>query len=723
MGSNAIQAAAGIMVSNYTDTEYLMDRLWPRMRIGISEGIQVFLCYAAAEYVFLAISLAVRPHRVMLLPQWRGTVVLFAAYILLGILAGAVAGGVLAGPVPNRERIRKALILTILAAFTLNTATAGLSAPNRAALVSAAAMLMIGVFFDVGSRYTGLGLAKEPALVFGALVASGWSLLNTPIAALRPAFRVTAAPILMITFVAGALLAQRLLVWAKNRHSGVAILEHAFNIAAILVLCCSPIVISSRAEGKDPVWLPPTSGSGSPNVLLITLDTVSADHMGIYGYARANTPNLSALAAQSTVYSNFIAVAPLTLTSHASMFTGLYPQSHGAYKEFNRFTAGRPLDARIPTMAQILANRGYRTMAVVANRYYLNAEFGTLRGFQFVDWMAPTVLVAPERDYLLRSRLRNLLRFDPVVRDFDNVTISAAEVNRRAAYLLDRASHQTKPFFLFLNYCDAHMPYLPPAPYNALYPGRDLGFDLKEYTQTMEAVNNRNTPLSPASRAHLVSQYDGAIAYLDAELGRIIGRLKQDGDFDRTMIIITSDHGEAFGDRNIVFHDAAVYQDEVHIPLLIKYPGQTSGARVDTLASHVDLMPTVMNVLGIQPPAAMQGVDLRNMPAAPRVVVSEMHASTNYDGPRFQQIEYAVYSWPYKMIYSTNGMRELYDLSADPFEHRNLFRLEAPLTSDLRTKLVNWSFSTTPRYLDAGPANRDVVERLKSLGYAHQGVD
>jgi len=700
-----------------------MNELGSRLRNGILQGIQVFLCYAVVEYVFLAVSLVTRPHRVMLIQQWRGTVVLLVSYLLLGILAGAVIGLLSRGEDPNGLRTRKRLVLTIIGAFMLNGATASLSVPNRMALVCATALIAVTVFFELGSVAGNRGLANGPMLVSGILVATSWLTSSTGITALGMPFRVLATMGAAAVLLGIAVLLHRLWGWSENRCSWITLIGHGCKAATLMALTFSPILISSWAEGKEPLWTERSPASAMPNVLLITLDTVNAEHMGIYGYSRANTPNLQALLKQSTFYTNFVAVAPLTLTSHASIFTGLYPQSHGAYREFRRFETGRPLDGRIPTMAQVLTSHGYHTMAIVANRYYLNTEFATLRGFQFVDWLAPTVLVAPDRDYLLRSRLRDVLRVDRIVQDLDNVTTPAVEVNRRALDMLDKASRQSSPFFLFLNYCDAHVPYLPPPPYSSLYPGRNLGFSLKNYTQLMDSVNNHNQPLPSVARSHLISQYDGAIAYLDARVGEIIQHLKNNGDFDRTMIIVTSDHGEAFGERNILFHDAAVYQDEVHIPLIVKYPGQRSAARVEAVATHVDLMPTVMNVLGIDPPANLQGVDLRDVAGARRVVVSEMHASTNYDGPRFQQIEYAVYSWPFKMIYSTNGMRELYDLSADPFERQNLFRLEAPITSDLRTKLVNWSFNTTPRYLDPRLANREVEERLKSLGYAHQGVD
>ena len=270
---------------------------------------------------------------------------------------------------------------------------------------------------------------------------------------------------------------------------------------------------------------------------------------------------------------------------------------------------------------------------------------------------------------------------------------------------------------------DAHAPYLPPAPYNRLYPGLDLGMTQAEYNRVDYEVNTLNHTLDSKPREHYLSQYDGAIAYLDANMGDLIDRLKKNGQFDRTMIIITSDHGEAFGERNVRGHNASVYQDEVHVPLFVKYAGQTQPERVDSVASNVDLMPTILDRVGVGLPAGLQGIDLQKIKTSPeRTIVTETHGASHSDmGSRFRHTEWALYSGKLKLIYSTEGSRQLYDLSVDPGEHHNLYRADAPEVAELRTRLLNWSSHTTPRFLDAGP-NTGIEEQLKSLGYAHQGV-
>lgn len=659
----------------------------------------------------------------MLIEQWRGTVVLFVCYILCGAVAGMVVGSFVRESDPRgANRIRKTLVLLVLLAFALNSGFALLLVPNKVALIAATVLIAACVLLDIGKVRKNRGI--PPALVFGVLISSGWIFYSSRINDLPPVPRTAVFIGCIAVIFTAALLAHRFLEWCTTQYAWSGVFLRALKVPAVLLLAFGPSVFSSHAEGKQPILSKLRASDGHPNVVVVTLDTVSASHMGIYGYRRANTPHLEELLKTSTLYTNFIAASPLTLTSHASIFTGLYPQSHGAYMDFDHYTNGRPLVRNIPTLAQVLTGAGYRTLAVAANKIYLSEDFGVLRGFEFVDWQSPTTLVASERDYMLRNRLRSLLRIDSVRRDLDSIAMTADEVNERAFSLTDQCGQQHSPFLLFLNYMDAHEPYVPPAPYSRMYPGLDLGYDLVQYYLDANAVLNQERDLGSRARQHMVSQYDGAIAYLDQKIGELIAHLKQNGQYDQTLIIITSDHGEAFGEKRIVGHNSSVYQDQVHVPLIVKYPGQTQPERIDGLASHVDLMPTVLDVAGVPSPKGVEGTDLREAAGLrDRVVVAEMHGSAGNYLPRFNQIEWALYSGRYKIIYSTKGMRELYDLTADPDELHNLYGRDPQQIIELRTRLVDWSRRTPPHFLDAELASRAVEERLKSLGYAHQGVD
>jgi arylsulfatase A-like enzyme len=685
------------------------------------EGAEVALWYGLAEYLCYVEGFLLRSHRVMLAAQWRGTVIIFGIFVVLGVLAGLALSRIIQPG--NIYKLRRALLSGILLLFAAGLPIASFSLTHKISVAAVTLLIAVSIYAKIPRLRTDLRFVKFPLIPFTILIFSAWVTTGPLLESFSLPLELLIALPLEAAMIVASIAAIRALEFGAERFAWAPALGQACKALAVLALIFGPSIMSSYAEGRQPVW-PPVTGGSRPNVILITLDTVSAKHMGIYGYSRENTPHLRELLKEATLYTDFIAAAPLTLTSHASIFTGLYPQSHGAYKWFDRYTTGKPLSTNIPTLAEILSASGYRTMAVAANRYYLGQEFGTLRGFQFIDWFAPPVLVAPERDYLLRNRLRDILRFGLIPRTFDSNTVPAETISQRAFGLLDGARNTNAPFFLFLNYMDAHVPYLPPPPYDHLYPGQDYGFTLDNYSNLLSTVDRDNKPLDARSRNHMVSQYDGAIAYLDAKMGELIAYLKQNGQFDQTLIVITSDHGEAFGARNILGHDSSVYQDQVAIPLIVKYPGQTEAKTVTNVASHVDLMPTVLDVAGAPLPAGLEGVDLQRLDEArERIVVAEMHGSALFQTPRFSQIKWALFKGSRKMIYSDRGMRELYDLSVDPDESHNLYNHDSAETAEMRERLVDWSMRTKPRYYDAVTADREVLKRLESLGYAHQGAE
>jgi arylsulfatase A-like enzyme len=371
-----------------------------------------------------------------------------------------------------------------------------------------------------------------------------------------------------------------------------------------------------------------------------------------------------------------------------------------------------------PTVASVLTLAGYRTSAVMGNRYFLRPDFGMTRGFQFADWQQPVEMLNSSRGFFLRSRFRSLLPAGDTARAMDARTLTAREVNSRAYSLLDGVPAGT-PFFLFVNYMDAHEPFLPPAPYDRMFPGSELGSRGLDFDSAATGPNKKSTPIDPKVREYFVSQYDGAIGYLDEKLAELFAFLKKQGIYDRTLIIVTSDHGEAFGDRNIVGHGTSLYEDQIRIPLLVKYPGQSQPKRVEAPASHVDLMPTILEAAGVGIPDGIQGVALPRLEKLEsRPVVAEFHGDSENSGPRFECCKFAIISGSYKLIYSSQGSREVYDLTADPAESRNLDKPETPLSAALLGQLTAWSRRTVPRYLSAKESRQDEIERLKSLGYA-----
>jgi arylsulfatase A-like enzyme len=479
-------------------------------------------------------------------------------------------------------------------------------------------------------------------------------------------------------------------------------------------------VSSIRAAISNPSGPEAAAQKPRPNVILVSMDTVRADHLGIYGYARQNSPNLKELLKDSTLYTNFIAASTLTLTSHASMFTGLYPQSHGAYKQFPEYPMGRPLPEGIPTIASILHSAGYRSMALAANLYYLRPEWALLSGFEYSWTPVPMPLVEDNHPYLLRRYARELLHDQSVISDFySSPTVDAGTITSRAISLLDRPAVRQAPFFLFLNYMDAHWPYHSPAPFARAYPGRDdqqfNGADDEAAMRTGIDCGGESVPAGYAE--HAESQYDGAIAFIDFKIGELIRHLKENGLYDNTLIIVTSDHGEAFGRGRFVGHNVSVYQDQVHVPLVVKYPGSRGPGSVDNTASHVDLLPTILEVTGLAPKADLPGVSLLRLNSKPdRLIFSERHYGPCLDrDARIPGVQYAVVQGAFKMISSSLGVRELYNLANDPAEKTDLYKANPPL--GLESALQDW-IRTTPRLHAAQqPLNPKQLNRLRSLGY------
>ena len=394
------------------------------------------------------------------------------------------------------------------------------------------------------------------------------------------------------------------------------------------------------------------AAAGKPNILLITMDTVRADHMSLYGYPRTTTPHLQEFARAANVYTRAIAASDMTLPSHASIFTGVYPGWHGAYPSLPDFAYGRPLAPHSTTLAGVLRANGYWTAGITANHSFLQASMGLAQGFASWNHSMPVHLSVSDRPFYLREGVRSLLSLVMPTSDFEAFFLRASDINHRAFAMIDEARRQRSPFFLFVNYMDAHIPYVPPAPYQNRFPGRDPHFrPAIEHEALTRAVNAGKAHVSEEEKRDLISQYDGGIAYIDQAIADLLAYLRDSGLYDQTLIAITSDHGEAFGDRDLMQHAVgSVYQDQVHIPLIVKYPGQREPYRSDALVSHVDLMPTLLAAAQCPLPAILQGRDLHSPRGETDPVFTEARALGQQEYPRLRGVRRAIFSGSWKLI-------------------------------------------------------------------------
>jgi len=496
----------------------------------------------------------------------------------------------------------------------------------------------------------------------------------------------------------------------------------------VVAVSLSAIVLglSVLAGAPRPLRMPTSSArarrGNRPNVVLIVLDTARADHFSLYGYSRDTTPNLKRMAANgATVYRNAIASSNSTLASHASIFTGQSPRRHGA-RVTPLYPAGVPLSTKSATLAELLAEQGYLTGGVVANTAFLDPAFGLARGFAYYDyrWFVNFFSVK-NRPYLLRQSVADLVAAVVAPQTADALFADAEAINNRASTFLESAAAAGRPFFLFLNYMDVHQPYLPPPPFDERYPGKDPDFRWSRYGDLQDEITLRRTRrLREREFDELTSQYDGAIAYLDEQLGRLFDRLESLGVYDNSLIIVTSDHGEAFGESSVVGHGVSVYQHQIHVPLLVKYPGASAEANVEDPVSSVDVLPTVLDVMGdVSGLERLEGRSLRRIrPSAACRVSSESYSprgqgwASSDAGPS----EIALYCGSFKLIEGAGGASELYDLGSDPFERADLHGVRA--APDGGHALLARAFEEGRAEAPTRSAvDSEVLERLRALGY------
>ncbi|MGC2151495.1 MAG: sulfatase-like hydrolase/transferase [Terriglobales bacterium] len=414
----------------------------------------------------------------------------------------------------------------------------------------------------------------------------------------------------------------------------------------------------------------PTSATRAkqPNVILITLDTTRADRMGFLGSDRGLTPNLDVLAKQSVVFTRAYAQVPLTTPSHATLLTGTYPQ-------FNRVEdLGTPLAKELPYLPDLLHQRGYHTAAFIgAEILSLQLAPGFDRGFDLYDGH-------------FRQRAPGQDRYTTVERRAEDVA------NRAMGWL---SHHQDGPFFIWLHFYDPHDPYDPPEPF----------------------------------KSHFASApYDGEIAYTDSVVGSVMEVLQRHGLFEDSVIAVAADHGEAFGEHGEERHGIFLYDETIHVPLLLKLPGERfAGKRVEERVALADVAPSLLEAVGIAVPSAMQGRSLlplvsvsnsagKSSPGKKASAERPIYSETNYGDRTFGWAE--LRSWrDQKYLYVQAPKRELYDQAADPGAVHNVADRSSAIADTLNAQLDSFrkrtsNGQTAPPKLDPGQQ-----EKLKALGY------
>lgn len=436
------------------------------------------------------------------------------------------------------------------------------------------------------------------------------------------------------------------------------------SVFVLLVL----VVVQSGYWLKEQVAvrnLPPAKES-APNVLWIVMDTLRADHMSLHGYERVTDPYLVSLAEQSVVFDNAYATSSWTLTSHASLFTGRWPYEHKA-------DGGRHLDATYPTIAEALAARGYRTGAFNGNFETVTSRWGFARGFHhFEDYYQTLPQLAVSSFY------GRFLEYYVLHKVFDmQFSIDrrwAPSVNQSALEWIGQDTG--KPFFAFINYYDIHAPYV--SPERARFSELENPGGLVNTDWTTADIYNPKTPEQVQGE---IDAYDGGIYYTDQQIKLLMEEMQRRGWLENTIVVITSDHGELFGEHGLWEHHNSLYRPVIYVPLIIWYPKTVpQNLRIETPVSNAALPATMLDLLGEPAQDLFPGPSLaelwRDPASAARFPdpIAEM-AESPWVNPNHLSIKGDMVSvissdWQY-IEHEYNGV-ELYNLKDDPDQLHNL---------------------------------------------------
>jgi arylsulfatase A-like enzyme len=468
-------------------------------------------------------------------------------------------------------------------------------------------------------------------------------------------------------------------------------------------------------------------GGTRPNVVLVVLDSVRAANVSAYGYERPTTPKLDRLADEGTTFEQATSVGCWTLPVHATLFTGRYPTSHAVT------ISSQALGGDLPTLAETLRGMGYET-ACFSNNAYISDASGLTRGFEHVDdlWrvtnprgvsvpkLSQRIKALEQRGPLLRpivALLRRAKRARMMFKAWRSRKDSGARYTNDRIRSWLRTRDPQRPFFAFVNYMEAHEPYLPPYPYNRRFvPSRYSPW------RVLRSAGRRDEILASEPRRRredldiLEGLYDGTIRYADEMVGQLVDILDTDaGGPNHTAIIVTSDHGDAFGEHGHLGHRLTLYEELLRVPLIARLPGHfAEGARVAEPVSIGDLHPTILALAGSASVGDNDFASLLDEFDATRPVIAENTGPKSIDG----LVTRSRREGSLKLIWRGDGRHEMYDLAEDPGEQTNLFESDARARG-LLERSETWVAAMTDSAADTASASYDdeTMERLRGLGY------
>ena len=450
-----------------------------------------------------------------------------------------------------------------------------------------------------------------------------------------------------------------------------------------------PLVILAGLPGcSGPPALPE-----APNVVLITLDTLRADHLGCYGYFRDTSPRLDRFARESLLFERCLTPIATTFPSHVSLLTATYPDAHGISGNVGDGGTSFEPTERLRSLAQILQDHGYATAGFISATP-VKKYTGIAVGFDRFD--------APGRGQR-----------------------TAAATNEAVFPWLAKEAHE--PFFLWVHYFDPHSPYDPPAEFRAMFRADELDDLLAERRVELE----KHFPDSPdLSVRDAVNLYDGEIRFLDQEIGKLLDRLSDDDDaWERTVVVIVGDHGEGLGQHDDMTH-GGIWREQLRVPLLVRIPGR-DGRRIEERVSTVDVLPMVLGLVDLpgreEILAQAGGIDRLDRDAPPAPIVSRESDAGYRAQDGIKEPRQTILSGRWKLVHDREGEDLLFDLEEDPFELTSVLGEQPDTAAALRTHLLSELARQGARYeffygdsAEGGNVSVDeeTLQQLRSLGYA-----
>jgi arylsulfatase A-like enzyme len=441
--------------------------------------------------------------------------------------------------------------------------------------------------------------------------------------------------------------------------------------------------------------------SPAPNLILLVVDSLRADHMSSNGYQLQTSPYMDLLAGNGAAFPATVASSSWTLPTHASLFTGLYPSSHGAYSVFF------PLGAEYPTLAEILARSGYYALSVYANPLLGNAT-GLDRGF--------------DRALGVGNRQKTSLTIERLYRKISGRGSTSGEILDISLRWIAHCRKFKIPYFIFLNILEAHAPYRPKEPYFREF-CRDISLEKVQWSLIREAtapMRSRQERLSSLARfqdadlAVLSRLYDSNIRFVDQQIKTWADKLKEDEELDRSLLVITSDHGEFLGEHAQLEHRTGqLYNPVLQIPLIFYFPQKLAARKEQRFISQVDVFPSILSLLNLadQIPSGIQGANLFSG-GEQKPVMAE------FWDERKRSFVRAFYGENLKLIQEGNESFELYDLAKDPQEKTNLVQSQPKDAARLADELERFLASLRHQEPRPDEKKKKAIERLlKSLGY------